>query len=115
MLAAIRVRLRALVCNQVPALIGICALVLFVEGLLVRDISGGLGEVGRFSPGAAAAAISGQDPGTLRAPSIGLVLLSFYATVTEVAGALVLAPSRRLDKCRSPRHAGHGWTKLIGT
>lgn len=91
--AAIGVGVGALVRNQVPTLIGICAWLLFVEGLLAGDIAGGLGYVGRFLPGAAASAISGQDPGTLLAPAIGLVLLASYAAATALAGAL--ATSRR--------------------
>jgi ABC-2 type transport system permease protein len=82
----------ALVRNQVPTLIGICAWLLFVEGLLAGD-AGGLGDVGRFLPGSAAAAISGQDPGTLLAPAVGLVILALYAVATALAGAL--ATSRR--------------------
>jgi ABC-type transport system involved in multi-copper enzyme maturation permease subunit len=90
--AAIGVGVGALVRNQVPTLIGLCAWLLFVEGLLAGDV-GGLGDVGRFLPGSAAAAISGQDPGTLLAPATGLVLLGVYA----IAGALVgaSATSRR--------------------
>ena len=90
--AAVGVGVGALVRNQVPTLIGICAWLLFVEGLLVGDV-GGLGNIGRFMPGAAASAISGQDPGTLLAPATGLVLLAFYAAATALAGAL--ATSRR--------------------
>jgi ABC-2 type transport system permease protein len=90
--AAIGVGLGALVRNQVPTLIGVCAWLLFVEGLLVGDV-GGFGDVGRFLPGAAAAAISGQDPGTLLAPAVGFVLLASYAAATALAGAL--ATSRR--------------------
>ena len=92
LLAAVGVGVGALVRNQVPTLIGICAWLLFVEGLLVGDV-GGLGDIGRFLPGAAASAISGQDPGTLLAPATGLVLLAFYAAATALAGAL--ATSRR--------------------
>jgi ABC-2 type transport system permease protein len=88
--AAIGVGLGALVRNQVPTLIGICAWLLFVEGLLAGDV-GGLGDVGRFLPGAAASAISGQDPGTLLAPVAGLVLLASYAAATALAGALVIS------------------------
>src|SRR6266511_6389838 len=62
--AAIGVGVGALVRHQVPALIGICAWLLFVEGLLAGDLVG-LGDVGRFLPGAAALEISGQEPGTL--------------------------------------------------
>lgn len=91
--AVIGVGVGAIVRNQVPTLIGICAWLLFVEGLLAGDVAGGLGDVGRFLPGAAAAAISGQDPGTLLAPAVGLVLLACYAAATALAGAL--ATSRR--------------------
>jgi hypothetical protein len=76
----------------VPTLIGICAWLLFVEGLLA-EATGGLGDVGRILPGAAAAAISGQDPGTLLAPAVGLVLLVAYAAAVALAGAV--ATSRR--------------------
>jgi ABC-2 type transport system permease protein len=85
--AAIGVGVGALVRNQVPTLIGICAWLLFVEGLLVGDLTG-VGDVGRFAPGAAAAAISGQDPDTLLAPVAGLVLLVVYAAGATLAGAL---------------------------
>jgi ABC-2 type transport system permease protein len=85
--AAIGVGIGALVRNQVPTLIGICAWLLFVEGLLVGDLTG-VGDVGRFAPGAAAAAISGQDPDTLLAPAAGLVLLALYAAAATLAGSL---------------------------
>ncbi len=88
--AAIGVGVGALVRNQVPTLIGICAWLLFVEGLLVGDVAG-LGGVSRFLPGSAAAAISGQDPGALLAPSVGLVLLTLYAAATALAGALAIS------------------------
>jgi ABC-2 type transport system permease protein len=90
--AVIGVGVGALVRNQVPMLIGLCAWLLFVEGLLAGDV-GGLGDVGRLLPGSAAAAISGQDPGTLLAPATGLVLLGAYAAAAALAGAL--ATSRR--------------------
>jgi ABC-2 type transport system permease protein len=89
--AAIGVGVGALVRNQVPALIGICAWLLFVEGLLAGDVGGGLGDVGRYLPGAAAAAISGQGPGTLLAPAAGVVLLASYAVATALAGALQIS------------------------
>jgi ABC-type Na+ efflux pump permease subunit len=78
--------------NQVPALIGICAWLLFVEGLLVGDVTG-VGDVGRFAPGALGEAISGQDPDTLVAPAAGLVLLALYAAAAALIGAL--ATTRR--------------------
>ncbi len=88
--AAIGVGVGALVRNQVPTLIGICAWLLFVEGLLAGD-AGGLGDVGRFLPGAAAAAISGQGPGTLVAPAVGIALLTLYAAVAALAGSLAIS------------------------
>ena len=90
--AAIGVGVGAIVRHQVPALVGICAWLLFVEGLLAGDLVG-LGDIGRFLPGSAASAISGQDPGTLLAPAVGLALLAAYAAVAALAGAL--ATSRR--------------------
>jgi len=89
--AAIGVGLGAVVRNQVPTLIGICVWLLFVEGLLVGDLIGAVGDVGRFAPGAAAAAISGQDPDKLVAPAVGLVLLALYAAAAALAGSLATA------------------------
>jgi ABC-2 type transport system permease protein len=91
--AAIGVGVGAVIRNQVPTLVGICAWLLFVEGLLAGDVAGGLGDVGRLLPGAAGAAISGQDPGTLLPPAAGLALLASYAAAAALAGAL--ATSRR--------------------
>jgi ABC-2 type transport system permease protein len=91
--AAIGVGIGALVRNQVPALIGISAWLLFIEGLLAGDLLGSIGEVTRFAPGAAAAAVSGQDPDTLLAPAVGLVLLALYAAAAAVVG--VIATVRR--------------------
>ena len=85
--AAIGVGVGAVVRNQVPALVGICAWVLFVESLLVGDI-GVVGDVGRFAPGPAAAALSGQDPDTLLAPGGGFVVLALYAAAAATAAAL---------------------------
>jgi hypothetical protein len=85
--AAIGVGLGAVVRNQVPTLVGLCAWLLFIEGLLVGDVAD-IAEVGRFAPGAAAAAISGQEPGTLLGPVVGLILLALYATAAALAGSL---------------------------
>jgi ABC-2 type transport system permease protein len=85
--AAIGVGLGALVRNQVPTLVGLCAWLLFVEGLLVGDVAD-VAEVGRFAPGAAAAAISGQDADTLLTPAVALVLLAVYAGAIALAGSL---------------------------
>jgi ABC-2 type transport system permease protein len=90
--AAIGVGVGAVVRNQVPVLVGICAWILFVENLMVGDI-GGVGNVGRLLPGAAGQAISGQDPDTLLPPAVGLVLLALYAAAAGLAGWL--ATSRR--------------------
>ena len=90
--AAMGVGVGAVVHHQVPTVVGICAWLLFVEGLLAGDLVG-LGDVFKFLPGSAAAAISGQEPGTLLAPGLGLVLLGAYAVVAALAGAM--ATSRR--------------------
>jgi hypothetical protein len=70
--------------NQVPALVGVCAWLLFVEGLLVGDT---LEDAGRFTPGAAAAALSGQDRAALLPPALALALLACYAAAAAVAAA----------------------------
>src|SRR5919106_2628881 len=90
--AAIGVGVGAVVRNQVPALIGLCAWLLFVEGLLVGDVAD-IADVGKFAPGAAGAAISGLEPDRLLAPALGLVLLVLYAAAAAVGGSL--ATSRR--------------------
>jgi len=58
---------------------------------LVGDLIGVAGDVGRVAPGAAAAAISGQDSDKLVAPAVGLVLLDAYATAAALAGSLATA------------------------
>jgi ABC-2 type transport system permease protein len=83
--AAIGVGIGAVVRHQVPTLIGISAWLLFVEGLLVGDVVG-VGEIGRFAPGALGMAASGQDPGTLLAPALGALLLALYAVAAAAAG-----------------------------
>jgi ABC-2 type transport system permease protein len=88
--AAIGVGVGASVRNQVPTVVGICAWLLFVENVLVGNVS----DAGRrLLPGAAGQAISGQDPGALLAPAVGLLLLALYAITAAVAGSL--ATSRR--------------------
>lgn len=88
--AAIGVGLGAIIHNQVPALVGITIWLLFVENLLIGDIAG-IDDIGRFLPGAAGRAISGQDQGTLLAPGVALVLLALYAAAAAVAGSLASA------------------------
>lgn len=90
--AAIGVGVGAVARNQVPALIGVCAWLLFVEGLLIGDVAD-ISAIGRYAPGAAAGAVTGQDPGTLLAPAVALALLALYAAAATVVGAL--ATSRR--------------------
>jgi len=83
--AAIGVGARALVRNQVPTLIGLCAWLLFVENLVLGDLAR-LG-VGRFLPGHAALAITGQQPETqLLAPWIAIILLAAYTAIAIAAG-----------------------------
>ena len=84
--AAIGVGVGAIVRHQVPTVAGICAWLLFVEGLLAGDLVG-LGDVFKFLPGSAATAISGQEPETLLAPAVALGLLAVYAAAAAVAGA----------------------------
>jgi ABC-2 type transport system permease protein len=88
--AAIGVGVGAVIRSQVPALVGIVVWLLLVENLLVGDVAG-VGDVGRLLPGAAAKAISGQDPHTLLVPAVGLVLLAFYAAAASLAGSLATA------------------------
>jgi ABC-type transport system involved in multi-copper enzyme maturation permease subunit len=82
--AAIGVGVGAVVRNQVPTLIGICAWLLFVEGLLLGDV---LDNAGRFLPGAAATAITGVDRADLVSPLVGLILLVIYAAVAAMVGS----------------------------
>ncbi len=90
--AAIGVGVGAIVRNQVATLVGLCAWLLFVENLLLGDLSNLT--AGRFLPGAAAAAISGQKPDTpLLAPGLALVLLALYAVAAATAGSI--ATNRR--------------------
>jgi ABC-type transport system involved in multi-copper enzyme maturation permease subunit len=88
--AAIGVGIGALIRHQVPTLVGLCAWLLFVEGLLA-DATGGLGDVGRLLPGSAAAALSGQGPETLLAPAVGLMVLAAYAVAAALIGAIATA------------------------
>jgi ABC-type transport system involved in multi-copper enzyme maturation permease subunit len=87
--AAIGVGLGAVLRNQVPAVVGIAAWLLFVEGLFGEQV--GLGDIGRFMPGALGMAASGQEP--LLGPGIAVFLLALY-TAFAAAGGWV-ATSRR--------------------
>ncbi|MFL5963459.1 MAG: ABC transporter permease [Gaiellaceae bacterium] len=82
----IGVGLGALLRNQVAALVGLFAWLLFVEGLLF----GLLPTAGRFLPGIAGAAIAGAtttgEVRPLLAPAIGALLLAVYVAATATAG-----------------------------
>jgi ABC-2 type transport system permease protein len=80
--AAIGVGIGALVRNQVPTLIGISAWLLFVEGLFGEGVM----DVGRYAPGLLGMAVSGQEPDTLLAPGLSLLLLALYAAAAAAAG-----------------------------
>lgn len=89
--AAIGVGVGAIVRNQVATLIGLSAWLLFVENLLLGDLTNI--NVGRFLPGAAASAIAGQKPDTpLLAPAIAVILLVLYAAAAALGW---LATNRR--------------------
>jgi ABC-2 type transport system permease protein len=83
--AAIGVGLGAAVRHQVPAVVGICAWLLFVENLLLGDLSL-LGGAGRFLPGALGKAASGQDPQL--AAGLAVFLLALYAAAAAAAGSV---------------------------
>jgi ABC-type transport system involved in multi-copper enzyme maturation permease subunit len=84
--AAIGVGIGALVRDQVPALIGITAWLLFVEGLF----GGNLADVAKFAPGTLGLAVSGQEPDALLAPGLSVALLALYAVAaTLIATAAI--------------------------
>jgi ABC-2 type transport system permease protein len=87
--AAIGTGVGALVRDQVPTLVGISAWLLFVEGLFGGDLA----DVTKFLPGGLGMAVSGQEPGSLLAPELSLLLLALYASAAAVAGSL--ATTRR--------------------
>jgi ABC-2 type transport system permease protein len=80
--AAIGVGIGAVVRDQVPTLLGISAWLLFVEGLFGENLV----DVSRLAPGTLGVAISGQEPDTLLAPALSLLLLALYATAAAAAG-----------------------------
>jgi ABC-2 type transport system permease protein len=91
--AAIGAGVGAAVRDQVPTLIGITAWLLFVEGVLAGDLLSGVDSVRRFAPGAAAAALTGQEPDALLGPLAGLVVLALYAAAAAAIG--IVATARR--------------------
>jgi ABC-2 type transport system permease protein len=88
--SALGVGLGALVRNQVFAIVGLFAWVFVVEILIFQYLPG----VGRYAPGAAGTAMTGDTVGNssvhlLSAP-IGGALLAAYACLFTLAGALAL-------------------------
>ena len=90
--AAIGVGLGAVIRNQVVTLVAISTWLLLIETLLIVE-DADFAKVGRFGPGAAAAALTGLDPEKLLAPGAGFGVLVCYAALAWAAGAL--ATSRR--------------------
>jgi ABC-2 type transport system permease protein len=82
----IGVGLGALLRNQVAALVGLFAWLLFVEGL----VFGLLPKAGRLLPGTAGSAIAGAtttgEVRPLLAPAVGALLLVLYGTASVAAG-----------------------------
>jgi hypothetical protein len=91
--AAIGVGVGAVVRNQVPAVVGLCVWLLFIEPILLGDVPG----AAKFAPGASAGAIAGaiqsQIADSLVAPAVGVLLLAAYAALASAAGAI--ATTRR--------------------
>jgi hypothetical protein len=80
--AAIGVGVAGIVRDQVPTLVGLSAWLLFVEGLLGENVS----DVSKFAPGTLGMAMSGQEPDTLLAPAVSVLLLALYAAVAAAVG-----------------------------
>jgi hypothetical protein len=76
--------LGALLRNQVATLVAIFLWLFFIENLLIDFVPG----LGRFAPGAAAAAMTGLDPETLLTPALGVLLLALYAAAAAAAGTI---------------------------
>jgi ABC-2 type transport system permease protein len=73
----------AVVRSQVPAIVALCAWLLFVEGLIAGDVP----SVSRFFPAALARALAGsQAAGTLRTPAVAALVLALYAALAVAAG-----------------------------
>ena len=75
--------------SQVPALVGLVVWHLFIENLLVGDIAG-VGAVGRYLPGAAGRAISGQTATSLLSPAPAVGVLVADASLASVWGMLAI-------------------------
>ena len=89
MWGAIGVAVGATIRGQVPALVGLVVWLLFIENLLVGDIAG-VGAIGRYLPGAAGKAISGQTATSLLSTSAGAAVLVAYAVAAIVVGSIAV-------------------------
>ena len=89
MWGAIGVAVGAVIRSQVPALVGLVVWLLFIENLLVGDIAG-VGAIGRYLPGAAGKAISGQTATSLLSPAAGAAVLVAYAAAAIVFGLIAV-------------------------
>jgi len=87
--AVIGLGVGALVRNQMPAVVGLLAWVLFIEGQLIDNAP----DLGRLAPGPLSRGISGMDPDILLAPGLAALLLVHYALAAAAAGRL--ATTRR--------------------
>jgi ABC-2 type transport system permease protein len=87
--AALGVGLGAVVRNQVAAIVGLCAWVFIVEVILFQYLPG----VGRYAPGVAGTAMTGDTVGDSSAHLLSAVgggaLLAGYAAAVVLAGALI--------------------------
>src|SRR4051812_42961825 len=89
--AAIGVGVGAMIRGQVPALVGLCMWLLFVEPLLLADVPDAAKYAPEATAGAVAGAIQSQIADSLIAPALGVVLLTAYAALAAGAGALLIA------------------------
>jgi ABC-2 type transport system permease protein len=83
--AALGVGVGALTRNQVVTVIGLCLWVLLIENILLGDLPG----VGKFTPDAAAGALSGtaiDNADKLLAPGFAAIVLVAYALALAAAG-----------------------------
>jgi ABC-2 type transport system permease protein len=80
--AVIGVGIGAVLRNQVATLVGICAWLLVVENLLTSFVP----DAGKFAPGTAGTAITGENSDALLDPALGALLLAAYAAAAAFGG-----------------------------
>jgi ABC-2 type transport system permease protein len=85
--AGIGVAIGAIVRAQVGAIVGLLAWIFVAENLLF----GLLPDYGRFAPGPAAQALTGDPAEHLLAPAVGGVVLAAWVAALAVAGAALIA------------------------